>query len=441
MTNTKSDQKANKSADSAVVVIEQLGPGLITGAADDDPSGIATYSQVGAQFGLNMLWAVVFALPLMIAIQSVAARIGSVTGKGLAANIKQVFPRWLLMVLVLLLLIANIINIAADIAAMGAAAALVAPGVDFHLYVLAFAALSLILQVFIAYHRYVAVLKYLTLALLAYVAVIFTVKIPWDQVALRTVLPQLALNKESAMMLVAVLGTTISPYLFFWQSAQEVEDIEDKANDKKALKPGVGDDCDEVEARRQLRRIRVDTVVGMVFSELIAFFVILTAAVTLNVHHITKIDTAAQAAQALKPIAGPFASIIFSLGIIGTGLLAIPVLAGSAAYAVAETRGWTEGLNRKVMEAKGFYAIIALAVVGGVLLSFSPIDPIKALVWSAVVNGVAAVPIMAVTMIVSQRKDLMGEYTSSLLQRIFGWLATAGMGAAAVGMVALGGGG
>ena len=423
------------STNAAVEVIEQLGPGLITGAADDDPSGIATYSQAGAQFGLNMLWSVVICLPLMIAIQSIAARIGCVTGQGLAANIKQVFPRWLLMVLVLLLLVANVINIAADVAAMGEAAALVLPGIDFHIYVVAFAAVSLLLQVFVAYHRYVNVLKYLTLALLAYVAVIFTVQIPWREVAIHTFIPRLAINKASAMMLVAVLGTTISPYLFFWQSAQEVEEIEDASNNKAALKSGAKD------ARRQLRRIGVDTITGMVFSELIAFFVILTAAVTLNVHHITQIDTAAQAAAALKPIAGPFASIVFSLGIIGTGLLAIPVLAGSAAYAVAETQGWKEGLSHKVLEAKGFYAIIGLAVAGGVALSFSPIDPIKALVWSAIVNGVTAVPIMAVTMIVSVRKDLMGEYPATWLQRIFGWLATAVMGAAAVGMVALGGGG
>lgn len=421
----------SKPAEKAVEVIQQLGPGLITGAADDDPSGIATYSQAGAQFGLNMLWTVVVCLPLMIAIQLIAARIGAVTGKGLAANIKAVFPRWLLTVLVGLLVVANTINIAADVAAMGAAAALVAPGVDFHIYVVGFALLSLLLQVFVAYHRYVSVLKWLTLALLAYVAVIFTVKIPWDQVALRTVLPQVEINKDTLTMMVAILGTTISPYLFFWQSAQEVEEIEDPANDKAALK------ANPKQARRGLRRIGVDTITGMVFSELIAFFVILTTAVTLNVHHVTNIDSAAKAAEALRPIAGPFASLIFSLGIIGTGLLAIPVLAGSAAYAVAETRGWTEGLNRKLMEAKEFYAIIILAVLGGVALSFSPIDPIQALVWSAVVNGVVAVPIMAVTMLVVMRKELMGVFTATPLQRLFGWLATAVMGVAAVGMIVL----
>ncbi len=419
------------SAEGAVEVIEQLGPGLITGAADDDPSGIATYSQAGAQFGLNMLWSVLICLPLMIAIQSISARIGCVTGKGLAGNIKAVFPRWLLTLLVVLLLVANVINIAADVAAMGEAAALVLPGIDYHVYVIAFALGSLALQVFLPYNRYVGVLKWLTLALLAYVGVIFTVKIPWDQVALRTFMPDLKINKDSLTLVVALLGTTISPYLFFWQSSEEVEELE-KAHDAP-LKDGRG----RGQARKALRRIGVDTITGMVLSELIAFFIILTTAVTLNVHHVTDIDSAAKAAQALKPVAGPFASLLFSLGIIGTGLLAIPVLAGSAAYAVAETRGWTSGLNHKLFEAKEFYAIIALAVLGGIGLSFSPIDPMRALVLSAVINGVAAVPIMAVTMIVVMRKDLMGVFVATPVQRIFGWLATAVMGAAAVGMLVL----
>ena len=428
---TTGSGKNGDAAESAVQVIEHLGPGLITGAADDDPSGIATYSQVGAQYGLNMLWSVLICLPLMIAIQSICGRIGCVTGKGLAGNIKLVFPRWLLTLLVVLLLVANVINIAADVAAMGEAAALVLPGVDYHVYVVVFALVSLVLQVFIPYNRYVRVLKWLTLALLAYVAVIFTVKIPWGEVAVRTVLPHLKIDKDSLTLLVALLGTTISPYLFFWQSSEEVEELE-KGHDLP-LRQG----REKGAARRALRRIRADTIIGMVFSELIAFFIILTTAVTLNVHHITDIDSAAKAAAALKPVAGPFASLVFSLGIVGTGLLAIPVLAGSAAYAVAETRGWTSGLNHKLFEAKEFYAIIALAVFGGIALSFSPIDPMKALVLSAVINGVAAVPIMAVTMIVVMRKDLMGVFVATPVQRIFGWLATAVMGAAAVGMLAL----
>jgi len=428
---TTGSGKNGDAAESAVQVIEHLGPGLITGAADDDPSGIATYSQVGAQYGLNMLWSVLICLPLMIAIQSICGRIGCVTGKGLAGNIKLVFPRWLLTLLVVLLLVANVINIAADVAAMGEAAALVLPGVDYHVYVVVFALVSLVLQVFIPYNRYVRVLKWLTLAQLAYVAVIFTVKIPWGEVAGRTVLPHLKIDKDSLTLLVALLGTTISPYLFFWQSSEEVEELE-KGHDLPLMQGR-----EKGEARRALRRIRADTIIGMVFSELIAFFIILTTAVTLNVHHITDIDSAAKAAAALKPVAGPFASLVFSLGIVGTGLLAIPVLAGSAAYAVAETRGWTSGLNHKLFEAKEFYAIIALAVLGGIALSFSPIDPMKALVLSAVINGVAAVPIMAVTMIVVMRKDLMGVFVATPVQRIFGWLATAVMGAAAVGMLAL----
>ncbi len=428
----KNTHQPGPTAQAAVDVIEQLGPGLITGAADDDPSGIATYSQAGAQFGLNMLWTVVACLPFMIAIQSVCARIGCVTGKGLAANIKTIFPRWLLTLLVILLVVANVINIAADIAAMGAAAKLVIPGpIDMHVYVVAFAALSLALQVFMSYDKYAGLLKWLTLTLLAYVGVVFTVKIPWDQVALRTLMPQLAINKDSLTMLVAILGTTISPYLFFWQSSEEVEELE------KSGGHALNDGEDKVQARKKLRRIGIDTISGMFLSELIAFFVILTAAVTLNVHHVTNINSAADAAAALKPVAGPFASLIFSLGIIGTGLLAIPVLAGSAAYAVAETRGWSSGLNHKLFEAKEFYAIIALSIVGGIAVSFSPIDPIKALVLSAVVNGVAAVPIMAVAMLVATRKSLMGDYTATWVQRISGWVATVAMGAAAVAMIAL----
>lgn len=416
----------SKPAEKAVEVIQQLGPGLITGAADDDPSGIATYSQAGAQFGLNMLWTVVVCLPLMIAIQLIAARIGAVTGKGLAANIKAVFPRWLLTVLVGLLVVANTINIAADVAAMGAAAALVAPGVDFHIYVVGFALLSLLLQVFVAYHRYVSVLKWLTLALLAYVAVIFTVKIPWDQVALRTVLPQVEINKDTLTMMVAILGTTISPYLFFWQSAQEVEEIEDPANDKAALK------ANPKQARRGLRRIGVDTITGMVFSELIAFFVILTTAVTLNVHHVTNIDSAAKAAEALRPIAGVFTFAVFAAGIIGIGLLAVPVLAGSCAYALGEALGWTTGLDRKPLDARAFYGAIAVATLIGTGINFVGLDPIKALFWSAVLNGVVAVPLMGVIMVMAIQPKVMGRFTLPRVLWGMGWLSTAVMAVAVV---------
>lgn len=420
---TGKTQRANKAAS----VIERLGPGLITGAADDDPSGIATYSQAGAQFGLGLIWTALFCLPLMIAIQSICARIGCVTGMGLAGNIKRVFPGWLLISLVALLLVANTLNIAADVAAMGAAAKLVAPGVPVHVYVAAFGVVSLLLQVFVSYTRYVNILKWLTLSLLAYVAVIFFVKIDWMDVAAHTLIPRFALNRETITMIVAVLGTTISPYLFFWQSSQEVEELEKDESESNAKHARI--------VTRHLKRIGPDTIVGMAFSELIAFFVILTAAVTLHAHGVKDIDSAAQAAEALRPIAGPFASLLFSLGIIGTGFLAIPVLAGSAAYALAETWGWPHGLNMKLLQAKQFYAIIAVAILGGVGLGFTPIDPIKALVWSAVINGVAAVPIMIVTMLIVQRKDVMRHYTATLNQRIFGWGGTALMGLAAIALL------
>jgi NRAMP (natural resistance-associated macrophage protein)-like metal ion transporter len=422
-------------SETAIGIIEQMGPGLITGAADDDPSGIATYSQAGAQFGLQLLWVILLSLPLMIAIQSVCARIGCVTGQGLAGAIKQVFPRWLLALLVLTLLVANTINIAADVAAMGEAARLVAPVFGAHVYTVAFGLLSLGLQLFMPYHRYVFVLKWLTLALLAYVAVVFTVKIPWGRAIFHTLVPAFKVDGPSITMVVGLLGTTISPYLFFWQSSQEVEDMEARPG-ARPLKEAPR------QARREIKRIGIDTVVGMVFSELVAFFIILTTAVTLNTHGVVNIATAAQAAEALRPIAGNFAFLIFSLGIIGTGLLAVPVLAGSAAYAIAETQGWASGLNLKVREARPFYAIIAASVIGGVLLGFTPIDPIKALFYSAVINGVVAVPIMAVTMIVASKRAIMGVLVATPLQKVFGWLGTALMALAAIGMFAgFGGGG
>jgi NRAMP (natural resistance-associated macrophage protein)-like metal ion transporter len=428
MTHSSAPDSASAS-NSAIKIIEQMGPGLVTGAADDDPSGIATYSQAGAQFGFQLLWVVLFTLPLMIAIQSVCARIGCVTGHGLAGAIKRVFPGWLLGLLVLLLLCANTVNIAADVAAMGEAARLVAPVVSAHAYTAAFGLLSLGLQLFIPYQRYVFMLKWLTLALLAYVAVVFSVKIPWGPALLHTFVPTFKVDGPTITMVVGLLGTTISPYLFFWQSSQEVEDLE--------ARPG-GRPLKEAprQARREIKRIGVDTVTGMAFSELVAFFIILTAAVALNRHGVVNIATAAQAAEALRPIAGNFAFLIFSLGIIGTGLLAVPVLAGSAAYAIAETMGWTSGLNRKVLEARPFYAIIAASVIGGVMLGFTPIDPIKALFYSAVINGVVAAPIMAVTMIVASKREIMGVLVATPLQKAFGWLGTALMSLAAIGMFA-----
>jgi NRAMP (natural resistance-associated macrophage protein)-like metal ion transporter len=409
-------------------LFRRLGPGLITGAADDDPSGIATYSQAGAQFGLNMLWTVVFAYPLMVAIQLISARIGRVTGAGLAANFAQIFPRWSVTGLVALLLIANTINIGADIAAMGAAAQLTL-GWGERFFTVGFALLSLVLQLYVPYHRYVRVLKWLTLALFAYVAVIFTVHIDWREVLARTILPHLDMSAGAITVIVAIFGTTISPYLFFWQSSEEVEDME------AANEPDLRHES-EAKAQQELQRMRWDTFVGMALSNLIAFFIILTSAVTLHAAGKTDIQTSAQAALALKPIAGPLAFSLFSLGIIGTGFLAVPVLAGSSAYAVGESRGWKTGLEHKPTEAKGFYAVIVAGMVLALGAVFSPLDPIKALFWSAVLNGVISVPIMAAMMVVATRRHEMGQFVVTLGQRIFGWAATIAMAVAVVAMLA-----
>jgi Mn2+/Fe2+ NRAMP family transporter len=410
--------------------LARLGPGLITGAADDDPSGIATYSQAGAQFGLNMLWTAAFTFPLMVAIQLISARIGRVTGAGLAANLARAFPRPVVTGLVALLFIANAINIGADVAAMGAAAQLLA-GWGERLWMIGFAVLSLGLQLFVPYHRYVQVLKWLTLALFAYVAVAFTVQIDWPQVLLRTVAPRLRLDGAALTVVVAVFGTTISPYLFFWQSSEEVEDLEVRGETDLLHEP-------KAEAARELARIRTDTVIGMAFSNIVGFFIILTTAVTLHAAGRTDIQTSAQAAEALRPIAGPLAFALFSLGIIGTGLLAVPVLAGSSAYAIGETRGWKTGLEHWPWEAKAFYAVIGASMVLALGVVFSPLDPIKALFWSAVINGVISVPIMAAMMVVGSRREEMGRFVATRGQVVFGWAATAVMALAVAAMFATG---
>ncbi len=403
--------------------VKQLGPGLITGAADDDPSGIATYSQAGAQFGYNMLWTVLLTYPLMVGIQMVSARLGFVTGKGLAANVKAVFPRPVLYGIVGLLLIANTINIAADIAAMGEALRLLLGG-SAHLYSVCFGVLCLVLQVYLRYETYVRYLKWLTLALLSYVAVIFTIHVQWGSVLSQLVIPRLVLDHNTITIIVAVFGTTISPYLFFWQAAQEMEDLRviNARNGSSASMPHTAQ-----VARRHMRRIRWDTYVGMGFSNLIAFFIILSTAATLHVAGIVDIQTSAQAAQALRPLGGPAAFLLFSLGIIGTGMLAVPVLAGSAAYAVSETLDWPTGMDRKLPEALGFYAIIAIATVGGVALNFTHLDPMRALLWSAEINGIIAVPIMAIMMLLASREDVMGDFVIRPRLRRLGWVATAVM--------------
>ena len=409
--------------------LTSLGPGLITGAADDDPSGIATYSQAGAQFGLNMLWTVVLTYPFMMVFQSICARIGRVTGKGLAANIRVSFSPRMANAVVLLLLIANILNIAADVASMGEAAQLVFGG-GRHLFTIGLAVGSLLLQVFVPYHLYVRYLKWLTLALFAYVAVAFTVHVPWGEVLHHTVLPHLTLDRSAATVIVAVFGTTISPYLFFWQSSEEVEDLKAHRG-AHPLKDAPR------EAPAELKRIGWDTYAGMAYSNGIAFFIILSTAVTLHAAGVTNIQTAAQAASALRPVAGELAFALFALGIVATGLLAVPTLAGSAAYALSEARGWRAGLEKKLGDAPGFYAVIGLAIAAGVALDFSPIDPIKALFWSAVVNGVIAVPLMVVIMLLAMRKKVMGQFTATPIQRLLGWMATAVMAAASIAMFVL----
>jgi Mn2+/Fe2+ NRAMP family transporter len=408
--------------------LARVGPGLITGAADDDPSGIATYSQAGAQFGLNMLWTMPLAYPLMSAIQAMCARIGRVTGRGLAANIKTSFHPAVLGGVVVLLLIANTLNIAADVAAMGESAELVT-GIDRHLMTGVFVALTLLLQLLIPYHRYVVFLKWLTLSLLAYAAVLFTVQVPWGEVALRTVWPQFKFDGKAAAVIVGVFGTTISPYLFFWQASEEVEDM-----DKHGSPPLLSKNGGAV-AVPELRRIRWDTWSGMFYSDLAAFFIILATAVTLHRAGITDIETAAQAASALRPIAGHFAFILFALGILGVGLIGVPVLAGSGGYAMSEALGWRWGLERKVADARGFYAIIAISVLLALLIQYSPINPMKALFWSAIINGVVAVPLMVVVILLASKRSVMGPYIVGRGVRVLGWLATALMGAAAVRML------
>jgi len=411
-------------------LLKKLGPGVITGAADDDPSGIATYSQAGARAGFTLMWTVVVTWPLMVAVQSVSARIGRVTGRGLAGNMVLVFPRGLVTALVLLLFVANTINLGADLAAMGAAARLMLGGGSTHLFTIAFAVGSLLAVVFVPYHRYVGLLKWFTFSLLAYVGVVFSVKIDWQAVAAGILVPRFDLSGESLTLIVAVFGTTISPYLFFWQSAQEVEEEEADAEAGPLIRH-------PEQADRELSRIGWETWAGMAISNLVFFFIMLTTAVTLHANGKTDIQTAEQAAEALRPIAGDAAFVLFGLGLIGTGLLAVPVLAGSAAYAAAEVRGWRTGLERPLHEARPFYLVIAVAILLGVLVEFTPLDPIKALVWSAVLNGVIVVPIMAAMMVVASRRTLMGDFVATLWQRLLGWTATAIMGAAAVAMVVL----
>jgi NRAMP (natural resistance-associated macrophage protein)-like metal ion transporter len=405
---------------------KKLGPGLITGAADDDPSGIASYSQGGAQFGFGLLWTLLFTYPLMVSIQIISARIGRVTGSGLADNLRKLHSPYLLFFIVSLLVIANTINIGADIAAMADAAQLVMGG-SHTAWVVFFGLVSVLLQVFIPYTSYVRLLKWLTLALLAYVGTVFTVQISWGEVLRAIIWPQISLDKAYLTTVVAIFGTTISPYLFFWQASQEVEELKaDPQSSSLRLAPE--------QARSHFRRISIDTWFGMGISNLIAFFIMLTTAATLFQHGLTDIQTSRQAALALRPIAGDFAYLLFSAGIIGTGLLAIPVLAGSAAYAVAGAFGWEKGLSLGLALGWRFYGIIATSTLIGATISVSELDPIKALYWAAVLNGVVSVPIMAVMMKMAQRRDVMGPFVVTRQLKWLGWAATLVMALAVAAM-------
>ena len=408
---------------------KKLGPGLITGAADDDPSGIATYSQGGAQFGLQMLWTLLITWPLMVGIQSVSARIGRVTGDGLAGNLRRWHGSGLLLSVVGLLVVANTINIAADLAAMADAMMLVAGG-SHTVWVVMFGTVSVLLQVFIPYVRYVRVLKWLTLTLFAYVGTVFTVQVEWGEVLSSLLLPRLQLNTGYLTTLVAIFGTTISPYMFFWQASQEVEEL--KADPSaRSLRQA------PEQARAHLRRIAIDNWIGMGLSNLIAFFIMLTTAATLFTHGITDIQSSRDAALALKPIAGEFAFLLFALGIVGTGLLAIPVLAGSAAYAVAGAFDWRTGLDLPLGLGWRFYGIIAVSMLIGAGIGISEIDPIHALYWAAVINGIVSVPIMIVMMRMASRRDVMGPFVVTRRLKWLGWAATTVMAAAVALMLAL----
>ncbi len=408
---------------------EIMGPGLITGASDDDPSGIATYSQAGAQFGVNLGWTLLLTFPLMCAIQQISAQIGRVTGRGLAGNLRRNYPSSLLYALVGLLVVANTINLGADLGAMGAALKLLIGGPTL-LYVALFGTISVLLEVFIRYSRYVSILKWLSLSLFAYVATLFAVKLDWLDIGTHIVVPHISWTSSYLTVVVAVFGTTISPYLFFWQAEEEVENEKEDAQAKPLkLAPK--------QAKFELARIRLDTWFGMAISNLVALCIILTTAATLNTHGITDIQTSSQAAEALRPIAGQFAFSVFALGIIGTGMLALPVLSGSSAYALGEALRWPVGLARQPLKAKAFYGTIAAATLVGSLLNFTPIDPVKALFWSAVINGVVAVPVMVMTVRMATSKKIMGQFQVRGLLRALGWLATATMAIAAIGMFAV----
>jgi NRAMP (natural resistance-associated macrophage protein)-like metal ion transporter len=413
-------------AEAARLFFRKLGPGLVTGASDDDPSGIGTYSQVGAQFGYDLLWTMVLSYPLMAAIQEISARIGRVTGIGIAANLRKNYPRPLLYSVLFVVSVANTFNLGADIGAMGAATQLVLPG-KISFFIVLFGVGSLAGVLLIPYSTYAKYLKWLTISLFAYVAVVFFAHVSWAAVFRATLLPHIHLTKEYLTALVAVLGTTISPYLFFWQASQEVEEVRNNRGEKPLKRA-------PSQAPEQLGRIRMDTYLGMAFSNVVAFFIILTAAATLHAHGITEISTSAQAAKALEPLAGRFAFLLFVCGIVGTGLLAVPVLAASACYGIGEACQWRTSLERKPGEAVRFYAAITLATLIGLSLNFLHIDPVKALFWAAILNGVVAAPLMAVIMIMASSRKVMGKLVIPPYLKVMGWIATLVMLCACIGV-------
>lgn len=409
--------------------LDSLGPGLITGAADDDPSGIATYSQAGAQFGTKLIWLSLLTFPLMAVVQEMCARIALVTGRGLASNIKRVFSKKMLYFCTMLLFIANTINIGADLGAMAKAIQLVTPKSNFEILVILIGISTLILQVFIPYKKYVYYLKWLTIALFSYVITAFIINMNWVNIFKDALFPTISFSKKEILMIVGILGTTISPYLFFWQTSQEVEEQISQGKNTIAKRKGTN--------KQEIQKMRSDVWSGMLFSNMVMFFIIAVCATTLYKNGITNIDTASDAALALKPFAGDFAYILFALGILGTGMLAVPVLAGSTSYAISESFGWKEGLYRKLKEARAFYGVIIISIIIGIIINFLGIHPIKALIYAAIVNGLVAPVILFCIVSISSDKKIMGEHVNSSVNNFFGWLVTIIMTVASIATIIL----
>ena len=429
----KTKKKITTKASKLGPILSLIGPGLVTGAADDDPSGIATYSQTGAQFGYGQLWTVLFMLPLMISVQEACARIGAVTGKGIAAVVRDNYSKWILYPMVILIIVANTVNLGADIGAMAAAAQLIVP-VNFVIYTLLFTALILVLEIFTSYKIYSNILKWLAITLLAYPLTLFIIHLPLLTVLKATFIPHFEFNFSFLFIITAVLGTTISPYMFFWEASQEVEEEEEKGLIDAKGKTHI--------SKQYIKDLRIDNAVGMIISEIATWSIIVVCATALNAHGITSIHTSADAARALQPLvqtfpnSGYIAKLIFSIGIIGLGLLSVPVLSGSASYAVSEAFKWKSGLNLKLNKAHGFYGVITIATLIGLLINFVGIDPIQALVVTAVINGVVAVPLIFLIARIAGSKKIMGKYKSGWLSNTFVWITFAAMGAAAIAMFA-----